>query len=48
MIDDMMIKEFKDNKQRLAVCYRQFDMRINKKGEANWKDVRKGDSLNII
>lgn len=48
MGDDMMNKEYKDQKQRAAICYSQFRNRIKNKGEANWNDVRKGDSLNIV
>lgn len=46
--DEMMNKEYKDQKQRLAVCYSQYKIRHKAKGEASWDDVRKGDSLNII
>lgn len=46
--DEMMVKDFKDQKQRLAVCYSQFKVREKMKGEASWDDVRKGDSLNLI
>ena len=48
MSDDMMSKEFKDNKQRLAVCYNQFKARKKSKGMANWDDVRKGDALGLV
>lgn len=48
MGDEMMLKEFKDQKQRAAVCYSQFRTREKIKGEASWDDVRKGDSLNLI
>ncbi len=48
MSDDMMTSEYKEQKQRAAVCYTQFKQRIKNKGEANWEDVRKGDSLNLI
>ena len=46
--DEMMVKDFKDQKQRLAVCYSQFKTRHKMKGEASWDDVRIGDSLNIL
>lgn len=46
--DDMMLKDFKDQKQRLAVCYSQFKVRERMKGEASWDDVRMGDSLNLL
>lgn len=48
MGDDMMNKDFKDQKQRSAVCYSQYKVRYKTKGEASWDDVRKGDSLNLI
>ena len=48
MGDDMMDKDFKDQKQRAAVCYSQFKTRKTMKGEASWDDVRMGDSLNLI
>ena len=48
MGDDMMGKEYKDQKQRAAVCYSQYRMRHKAKGGANWDEVRQGDSLNII
>lgn len=48
MGDDMMNKDFKDQKQRAAVCYSQFKLRHKAKGETSWDDVRIGDSLNIL
>ena len=48
MGDDMMLKDFKDQKQRAAVCYSQYKIRHKAKGETSWDDVRKGDSLNIL
>jgi len=48
MGDDMMNKDFKDQKQRVAVCYSQYKNRKTIKGEASWDDVRIGDSLNLI
>ena len=48
MGDDMVQKEYKDQKQRAAICYSQFKMREKAKGETSWDDVRKGDSLNIL
>jgi len=48
MGDDMMNKDFKDQKQRAAVCYSQYKVRHKMKGEASWDDVRKGDTLNLI
>ena len=48
MGDDMMNNDFKDQKQRAAVCYSQFRVRERMKGEASWDDVRMGDSLNLL
>ena len=48
MGDDMMNEDFKDSKQRAAVCYSQYSKRLKNKGEASWDDVRKGDSLGLI
>jgi|TARA_B100001094_G_C18134559_1_gene774264 hypothetical protein len=48
MSDDMMTSEYKDQKQRSAVCYAQFKQRVKNKSEANWENVRKGDSLSLI
>lgn len=48
MGDDMMNKDFKDQKQRAAVCYSQYRKRVKNKGQASWDDVRKGDSLGLI
>ena len=46
--DEMMMKDYKDQKQRLAVCYSQYSRRVKNKGEASWDDVRKGDSLGLV
>lgn len=48
MGDDMMNEDYKDQKQRAAVCYSQYSRRMKNKGEASWDDVRKGDSLGLI
>lgn len=48
MGDEMMNEDFKDQKQRAAVCYSQYKKRIKNKGEASWDDVRKGDSLGLV
>jgi hypothetical protein len=48
MGDEMMNEEYKDQKQRAAVCYTQFSRRMKNKGEASWDDVRQGDSLGLI
>lgn len=48
MSDDMVNKDFKDQKQRAAVCYSQYRRRVKNKGQASWDDVRKGDSLGLV
>ena len=48
MADDMMNEDFKDQKQRAAVCYSQYCKRTKNKSEASWDDVRKGDSLGLV
>ena len=48
MGDEMMNEDFKDQKQRAAVCYSQYKKRIKNKGEPSWDDVRKGDSLGLV
>jgi len=48
MSDDVMKKEFRTNKQRVAVCMNQYQTRKKIKGEASWDDVRKGDFLGLI
>ena len=48
MGDDMMNKDFKDQKQRAAVCYSPYKKRVKNKGQASWDDVRKGDSLGLV
>ena len=48
MGDDMMNAEFKDSKQRAAVCNSQYRRRAASKGNASWDDVRQGDVLGLI
>ena len=48
MGDSIMNKEYKDGKQRAAICYSQFKMRHKAKGETSWDQVRIGDSLNLL
>jgi hypothetical protein len=48
MGDEMMNAEFKDPKQRAAVCNSQFERRKKSKGTASWDDVRQGDILAIL
>jgi len=43
-----MKKEYKDNKQRVAVCLTQFRNIEKSKGDASWDDVRKGDILGLL
>ena len=45
MSDDIMIKEYKDNKQRVAVWFQNIE---KTKGDASWDDVRKGDILGLL
>lgn len=47
MSDDMMEKEYKDHKQRLAVCLTQFRNIEKSKGDASWDDIRKGNILGL-
>ncbi len=48
MGDDIMNSEFKDPKQRAAVCNSQFTQRKKNKGQASWDDVRQGDVLGLL
>ena len=48
MSDDIMKEEYKDNKQRVAVCLTQYPTIKKSKGEASWDDVRKNDILGLI
>ena len=48
MSDEMMNTEFKDPKQRAAVCNSQFERRKKSKGTASWDDVRRGDVLGLL
>jgi hypothetical protein len=48
MGDEIMNKDYKDQKQRVAICYSQYKNRVKNKGEASWDDVRKGDSLGLV
>ena len=42
-----MKREFKDNKQRLAVCFSQFKHSKRTKGEVNWSDFEDDDIIVI-
>lgn len=52
MGDPTMNKDFKDQKQRVAVCYRQFRVRKDKKSDASeevkWSDVSKDGAIGLI
>ncbi len=54
MGDPTMNKDFKDQKQRAAVCYRQFRVRKDKKSNASdtsevkWSDVSKDGAIGLI
>jgi len=48
MGDSMMNTEFKDPKQRAAVCNSQFEQRKKSKGTASWDEVRQADVLGLI
>jgi hypothetical protein len=48
MGDDVMNTEFKDGKQRAAVCISQYQQHKKSKGSTTWNDVRQGDILGII
>lgn len=48
MSDEIMLTDFKDQKQRAAVCYSQYKIRHKAKGETSWDNVRQGDSLNLL
>lgn len=45
MADSVMNKEFKDGKQRLAVCYNQY--KKSKKGKANWEN-QSDENITVI
>jgi hypothetical protein len=47
MSDSTMIKEFKNNDQRLAVCYKQFEISKKSKNKANWKSQSNEDYILI-
>lgn len=47
MSDDIMNKEFKNGKQRFAICLNQFKNIKKTKGSASWDNIRKGDILGL-
>ena len=48
MSDSVMNKEFKDGKQRLAVCYSQYKKsKKSKKSKANWEN-QSDENITII
>jgi hypothetical protein len=52
MGDPAMNKDYKDQKQRAAICYRQFRVRKEKKANASeevkWSDVSKNDIIGLV
>lgn len=52
MGDPTMNKDFKEQKQRAAVCYRQFNERKKKKAtaseEVKWSDVANNGAIGLI
>ena len=52
MGDDIMKNDYKDQKQRVAVCYSQYKNRKKQKAKASepvtWDDVRKGDVIGLV
>lgn len=52
MGDPTMNKDFKDQKQRAAICYRQFRTRKDKKSDASeevkWSDVSKNGAIGLV
>ena len=52
MGDPVMNKDYKDQKQRAAICYRQFRTRKDKKSHASeevkWSDVSKDGVIGLI
>jgi hypothetical protein len=52
MGDPTMNKDFKDQKQRAAVCYRQYSKRKEKKSNASeevkWSDVANDGAIGLI
>jgi hypothetical protein len=52
MGDPVMNKEYKDQKQRAAICYRQFSTRKQKKSsaseEVDWSDVGNDGAIGLV
>ena len=52
MGDPVMNKEYKDQKQRAAICYRQYSERKKKKSNASeevkWSDVGNDGAIGLI
>jgi hypothetical protein len=52
MGDPTMNKDYKDQKQRAAICYRQFRTRKQKKSDASeevkWSDVNKDGIIGLV
>jgi hypothetical protein len=52
MGDPTMNKEYKDQKQRAAICYRQYSTRKSKKStaseEVKWSDVSNDGAIGLV
>jgi len=52
MGDPAMNKDFKDQKQRAAVCYRQYSERKKKKStaseEVKWSDIGNAGAIGLV
>ncbi|MEY4333327.1 MAG: hypothetical protein RLZZ196_2070 [Bacteroidota bacterium] len=52
MGDPVMNKDYKDQKQRAAICYRQFRTRKDKKSNASeevkWSDVGNDGAIGLV
>jgi hypothetical protein len=52
MGDPVMNKDYKDQKQRAAICYRQFRVRKDKKSNASeevkWSDISKDGTIGLV
>ena len=52
MGDPVMNKDYKDQKQRAAICYRQFrtrkDKKVNASEEVKWSDVSKDGIIGLV
>jgi len=52
MGDPVMNKDYKDQKQRAAICYRQYSERKKKKSQASedlkWSDISNDNTIGLI